>query len=999
MKFRFDPCLDYQLQAIAAVTDVFKGQDLCKTEFTVAGDKQPNDVISGLSVAFLGVGNQLVLTKDDLRRNVNEIQLRNKLSPSPTLESMNFTVEMETGTGKTYVYLRTILELNRLYGFTKFAIIVPSVAIKEGVYETLRQTREHFRGLYAGVPYNYFLYDSSQLGHVRNFATNSDVEIMIMTVGAINKKDVNTLYKDNERTGGEKPIDLIRATRPIIIVDEPQSVDGGLQGRGKEALEAMEPLCTLRYSATPVNKYNMLFQLDAVDAYNRKLVKQIEVASAAISNAGNSPYIRLVSSSNKGRGVAATVELNADTANGPSRKQVVVQSGYDLEKVTKHTLYHGYCIGRIGCATNKEYMELLSPGNRVILTPDQAINDVDPLALQRLMIRKTIMEHLDKEKKLNSKGIKVLSLFFVDEVAKYERYDDKGSRVKGIYPQIFEDEYKKIMQLPGYAQLTKSTLDAEAANAYRGYFSIDRCRIGSHMVNELMNTRTGESQADDETYALIMKNKGELLGFASPVRFIFSHSALREGWDNPNVFQICTLRDIRTKVAQRQTVGRGLRLCVDQSGERVHDSDVNTLTVIASESYEEFARNLQVEIEVATEMQFGIIAPYAFASISVAEPNAAPHPLGIDASSKLWKYLVDGGYLSTEGKALESLRAALKSGDLSLPGEYSPQISDIKATLQKSIGGIPIKKRETRVDINVSEKVLNSPDFQELWSRIKQKTIYNVEFDNEVLVQKCIEALQDSPYIPPTTLKWQNTRINIDRAGVTTGTVSSGETDVIAEQNVELPDLLTELEYRTRLTRRTLKRIVVGSKRLDDFKQSPQVFIESAAHVINFAKSHAIVDGIKYRCIDNDFYSQEIFTSGELTAYAEDVVKDAKKTVYDTVPVDFGVEKQFVDDMEHSDAVTVYAKLPRRFTIPTPLGNYTPDWAILLNGNQGQRLYFVVETKGTLFTSELRPIEHDKIVCGLRHFQELAADASSPAEFEEATKLDELLQRVAGEHN
>lgn len=997
MKFRFESDLDYQLQAIASVTDVFKGQESCRTEFTVTSRTQLDGVIPGLNTAVLGIGNRLALTKNDILENVNGIQLRNGLPPCPAIESMNFTIEMETGTGKTYVYLRTIFELNRLYGFTKFAIVVPSVAIKEGVYETLRQTREHFRELYAGVPYHFFIYNSSKLGQVHNFAVNSNIEIMIMTVGAINKQDVNSLYKENERTGGERPIDLIKTTQPVLIVDEPQSVDGGLHGRGKVALEAMEPLCTLRYSATPLNKFNMLFRLDAVDAYDRKLVKQIEVASATISDAGNSPYVRLISCTNKGQELIATVELDTETATGRNRKEVVVRSGYDLERITKRSLYHGYRIGRINCAKQNKYVELVSSSNSVILIPGQAVNDVDPLALQRLMIRKTIMEHFDKEKRLNPKGIKVLSLFFIDEVAKYEKYDKAGNRVKGVYAHIFEDEYKNIIRLPGYAQLTEFTLDEEAANAYRGYFSIDRRRIGNRTVEEFRDTKTGESQADDDTYALIMRKKGELLGFASPVRFIFSHSALREGWDNPNVFQICALRDIRTVVERRQTVGRGLRLCVEQSGERIHDAGVNTLTVIAGESYEEFARNLQTEIEDATGIHFGVVVPYAFAQISVEQPNSIPQTFGVDASNKLWKCLIDAGYLSAEGKILESLRSALRDGNLSLPSEYSGQISDITGTLQKLAGGIPIRKRESRVDIKVSEEILNRADFQALWTRIKQKTIYNVDFDNEALVQRCIKALRDSPYIPSTTIQWQNANINIDRAGVTTGTVTSGETDVIAEQNVELPDLLTELEYRTYLTRRTLEKIVVKSERLDDFKQSPQSFIERAAHVINFAKSHAIVDGIKYQCINNDFYSQEIFKSGELTAYAEDVVKNTAKTVYDTVPCDSAVEKRFVDSLERADSIMVYAKLPQRFTISTPLGNYTPDWAILLNGNQGQRLYFVVETKGTIYTSELRSIEQDKINCGLKHFQELARDQSSPAEFFfPATKLEDLLRHVAG---
>lgn len=602
MKLHFEPNLDYQMQAIEAVCDLFRGQEVCRTEFTVTmkapmpvgGDlfpgTQPEQMTLGLAESDLGVGNRLTLLDDELLKNLNDVQLRGGLPPSGSLTSGDFTVEMETGTGKTYVYLRTIFELNKRYGFTKFVIVVPSVAIKEGVYKTLQITEDHFKGLYAGVPFDYFLYDSGKLGQVRNFATSSNIQIMVVTVGAINKKDVNNLYKDSEKTGGEKPIDLIKATRPIVIVDEPQSVDGGLEGRGKEALDAMNPLCTLRYSATHVDKHHMVFRLDAVDAYERKLVKQIEVASATVEDAHNKPYVRLVKVENKRGRISAKVELDKQTPSGVQRLEVTVSDGDDLQQSADgRAIYADFRVGEIHTAKGDEFMELRYPGGEVFLKPGQAHGDVDALAVQREMIRRTIREHLDKEKRLRPLGIKVLSLFFIDSVDRYRQYDADGKPVKGVYAQIFEEEYRRAAKFLAYQSLfAEIDLDSAAEEVHNGYFSIDKKGGWTDTAENNAGTRENAERA----YNLIMKEKEKLLSFDTPLKFIFSHSALKEGWDNPNVFQICTLRDIQTERERRQTIGRGLRLCVNQSGERVRGFDVNTLTVIATEDYEQFAENL-----------------------------------------------------------------------------------------------------------------------------------------------------------------------------------------------------------------------------------------------------------------------------------------------------------------------------------------------------------------------------------------------------------------------
>ncbi len=632
MKLRFEPDLDFQLQAVNAVCDLFRGQEVCRTEFTVTRDRVDPQERLAFAQNDLGGGNRLTLLDDEILANLKDIQLRNGLPPSASLESGDFTVEMETGTGKTYVYLRTIFELNKRYGFTKFVIVVPSVAIKEGVYKSLQMTDDHFRALYSGTPCEYFLYDSAKLGQVRNFATSPQIQIMVVTVGAINKKDVNNLYKDSEKTGGEKPIDLIRATRPILIVDEPQSVDGGLKGQGKAALDAMNPLCTLRYSATHADKHHMIYRLDAVDAYERKLVKQIEVASATVEDAHNRPYVRMISTSNKRGVISAKVELDIEAAGGVRRRLRTVQDGDDLEQETGRAVYRNCRIGEIRVGKGNASVELRVPGSEHYLREDEAWGDVDAAAVQRQMIRRTIREHLDKEKRLRPQGIKVLSLFFIDAVERYRRYDEAGNPVKGDYARMFEEEYRHLARHPDYLSLFQEVDFTAAADAvHDGYFSIDK---KGGWTDTAENNQMHRDNAE-RAYNLIMREKEKLLSLDEPLKFIFSHSALREGWDNPNVFQICALRDIQTERERRQTIGRGLRLCVNQDGERLRGFEVNTLTVVARESYEEFAENLQQEIEKDTGIRFGVIEPHQFAQIPVIGDGEEPTVLGFDRSQTL----------------------------------------------------------------------------------------------------------------------------------------------------------------------------------------------------------------------------------------------------------------------------------------------------------------------------------------------------------------------------
>jgi type III restriction enzyme len=990
MKLHFESNLDYQLQAIEAVCDLFRGQETCRTEFTVIQPSSGGMALPGFE-NDLGIGNRLTLPDDVLLKNLGDIQLRHGLPPSSTLASGDFTVEMETGTGKTYVYLRTIFELNKRYGFTKFVIVVPSVAIKEGVYKSLQITEEHFKGLYAGVPFDYFLYDSAKLGQVRTFATSASIQIMVVTVGAINKKDVNNLYKDSEKTGGEKPIDLIKATRPIVIVDEPQSVDGGLQGQGKAALDAMHPLCTLRYSATHVDKHHMVYRLDAVDAYEKRLVKQIEIASATIEDAHNKPFVRLVSVSNRKGTISARIEVDKQMSGAVRRQEVTVQDGDDLELTTGRALYTNCRIGEISVAKGNEYLELRVAGGELYLKPGQAWGDVDVAAVQREMIRRTIREHLDKELRLRPQGIKVLSLFFIDEVAKYRSYDADGNPVKGDYARIFEEEFRRAANLPDYRSLfQEGDLTHAAEQVHNGYFSIDR---KGGWTDTAENNQANRDNAE-RAYNLIMKEKEKLLDFDTPLRFIFSHSALKEGWDNPNVFQICTLRDIQSERERRQTIGRGLRLCVNQQGERVRGFEVNTLTVIAMESYEQFAENLQKEIEADTGIRFGVVEPHQFATVTVAQPDGCNVPLGFEQSKALWEYLVAVGHIDAHGTVQDSLKSALKDGTLVIPDAFALQRDQIVAVLKKLSGRLEVKNADERRRIRTRQAVLHSPEFKALWDRIKHKTTYRVQFDNEKLIESCIRALQEMPAIPKTRLQWRKANIAIGKAGIEANERTGSATVVLDDGDIELPDLLTDLQDRTQLTRRSIQRILSGSQRLDDFKRNPQAFIELTAEAINRCKRLAVVDGIKYQRLgDEHYYAQELFEQEELTGYLRNLL-DSNKAVYEHVVYDSStIEKPFAEELERNSAIKVYAKLPGWFKVPTPLGSYSPDWAVMVEREGEQRLYFVVETKSSLFKEDLRYEERAKIQCGEAHFKTLQV-REAPALYVVARRVKDVFDTI-----
>ena len=999
MKFKFDPNLDYQRDAINAIVDIFDGQETCQTNFTVAPLKLEEGLITGFDQNDLGIGNRLRLLDEDIHKNVKNIQLRNGLAPAEMLNSKDFSIEMETGTGKTYVYLRSIFELNKEYSFTKFIIVVPSIAIKEGVYKSLQMTEEHFKGLYNNAPFDYFIYDSQKLGQVRNFATSDTIQIMIINIDAFRKSftdpekesKANIIHRPHDRMTGSKPIEFIQATNPIVIIDEPQSVD--TTPKSKEAIKSLNPLCTLRFSATHIDKYNMMYKLDSVDAYQAKLVKQIEVASIAVQHGHNLAYIKLLSVDNRKSPITAKIEIDAMQKSGEvKRKKKTIRTGDDLLDISGgRSVYDGYIIEDIYCEKSNEYISFTSKPD--IIRLNQAIGEVNDDAYKRLQIRKTIEEHLDKEMNLRPKGLKVLSLFFIDRVANYRSYDEDGNPQKGKYAIWFEEEYDRAIRKPKYNILFEGVdLETAARGVHNGYFAIDKKKDTSGDGRLKESSGDGKTQADESAYQLIMRDKEKLLSFDSKLKFIFSHSALREGWDNPNVFQICTLNETSSVMKKRQEVGRGLRIAVNQDGERVHGFDVNTLTVMANESYEEFARLLQKEIEEEGGIKFGVVEKHLFANIGVAIDEYQTEYLGVETSEKIWEHLHEKGYIDSRGKIQDSLRNDLNTDNVDLPEEVSDQKDQIEALLKKVAGKLNIKNADDKQRIKLNKAVYLGDDFKQLWDRIKYKTTFRVQFDSKELIKKCSEEIKRSLVVGKARFISSKAKLDIDKGGVEAELVDESMS-VYEARDYQLPDMISYLQNETNLTRRSLVEIVKQSERLEDFKNNPQKYLEQVSAIIKHQMRLFIVDGIKYAKIGDDhFYAQELFEDEELFGYLSKNMADSDKSVYEHVVYDSGIEKEFVNKFEINDEIKVYAKLPSWFTISTPLGTYNPDWAILVELDGEERLYFVIETKGTMFSEEIRQTEQAKIECGHAHFKAL----DNETRFEVAKDYDTFMEYVFG---
>ncbi|TXK94515.1 type III restriction endonuclease subunit R [Methylococcaceae bacterium CS5] len=982
MKIQFDSELDYQQDAIKSVVKLFEGQETRQSHFTVPSisTTAQKDIFGNQN--DLGVGNNLRIVEEDVLDNVKAIQLRNGLKQSNKLDSMDFTIEMETGTGKTYVYLRSIFELNQEFGFTKFIIVVPSIAIKEGVYKTLQITEQHFKAHYNNVTYDYFIYDSSKLGEIRNFATNDAIQVMVINIDAFRRSftdpekenKANIIHRAHDKMSGVKPIEFIQSTNPVVIIDEPQSVDA--TSKAKNAIASLNPLCTLRYSATHKEKYNLLYKLDSIDAYEQKLVKQIEVAHIRVEDAHNKAYIKLLAVDNKKSPITATVEFDTLKNGHVKRIKKKLKSGSDLfEESGGRSVYSGYIINEIYCKEDEEYIDFTSTDDVIQL--QQAIGNVDETDYKRLQIRKTIDEHLNKELALNAEGIKVLSLFFLDKVSNYRYYDDDGVPQKGKYALIFEEEYRKAIKKPKYNSLFKEVDTESLVNSvHNGYFAIDNKKDSKGQALFKESKGEGTTLADGSAYELIMKDKEKLLSFDSKLKFIFSHTALKEGWDNPNVFQICTLNETASVMKKRQEIGRGLRIAVNQEGERVYGFNVNTLTVMANESYEDFVQKLQKEIEDEEGIRFGVVEKHLFSNIVIETDTHEEAYLGAEKSEQIWAHMLAEKYIDSKGKALDKLKLDLKNNTVVLPDDVMDYQHQITRTLKKVVSGLNIKDEAAKTTIKLNKAVYLGEDFKALWERIKYKTTFRVDFDVEKLVDDCAAYIQKHIRVDKTKFVYEKEGIKIERSGLEGG-VKESSIQTYDIKDFQLPDIISHLQNETNLTRRTLVSILNKCGRLEDFKNNPQKFIDEVAMVIKRMMRQFIVDGIKYEKIgDDQFYAQELFHDNELIGYLDKNMQQSDKSIYDHVVYDSEVESEFAKSFEQSTDIKVYAKLPSWFKIDTPLGSYNPDWAVLVDSESGDKLYFVVETKGSIFSDMLRPAEQAKIDCGEAHFNALGSNVN-----------------------
>jgi len=986
MKFQFDPNQAFQHDAVQAVVDLFKGQPpQAQGGVQVSIQANSNDpLFAGTQQTELGLGNARVISDETLLSNLHGVQEKNDIAPSASLFApvgygkagsdepglmggLHFSVEMETGTGKTYVYLRTLLELNRAYGWKKFIIVVPSVAIREGVLKTIEMTGEHFRAIYDNPEMEHFVYDAKRIPQLRQFAVSNTIQILVINIDAFRKnftgtddeRKSNVIYKETDRLQGRQPIEFIRATNPIVIIDEPQSVDN--TEKAQEAIKALNPLCTLRYSATHRNPYNLVYRLDPIRSLQLGLVKQIVVGSTRTQNAHNTPFIRLDKTDNK-KGIKAKVTIHVALESGITDKSVTVKAGDDLFiKSQEREIYRqGYEVTDIYCEPGAEYIQFAN-GNRLGLGESQGGFGDD---IARIQIRKTVEKHLLKELEVRDRasrgeGIKVLSLFFLDRVANYRAYGTDGAPQKGPYAVWFEEVLTELLAEKRFAALLPYPAIDKVHN---GYFSQDKKGV--------LKDTSGETQADDDTYNLIMKEKEQLLSLDEPLRFIFSHSALREGWDNPNVFQIGTLASGNSTVKKRQEIGRGLRLPVNAKGQRVFDPQLNKLYVVANESYESFAKALQQEYEDDCGVTFGKVPKTAFSKLEIgtsAEGEAIT--FGKETGERLRVQLVTQGYLTEDGRLTDKFNPKAPGFVLGLTEEFTEHRAAITALLQSYQMERHIKQDEEPKRFAAKKHVLLDPQFAALWNQINAKTTYRVEYQTDTLVAAAVKAIKCMEKIDPIRVTYHEAAVSLENKGVTTTVLR--ETSSKLAFSGPVPDIIAYLQAETELTRHTLARILKESGRLAEFFNNPQRFMDSVATILKRELHRLIIDGIKYERIPGEGYSMELFEKEELVTYLHNryELKNKDKSPYDAVAYDSEVEREFAEGLDKREDVKLFVKLPPRFLIRTPIGDYNPDWAIVTPENRV--VYLVRETKSTRDLSKLRPDEAIKIRCGERHFEAL----------------------------
>lgn len=1042
MKLQFKE-QQFQLRAVKAVVDCFSGQPLETNRFTLERTaniaRKAKAAAQGVNLLefeeevleSIGYRNRpLLLTDSQVLKNIQQVQLANDLFESDKIErprglklGYNFTIEMETGTGKTYTYIRSMYELHKSYGWSKFIVIVPSIAIREGVYKSFEVTQEHFQEIY-GHKIKPFIYNSARPQDIENFASDSRISVMIINTQAFNAKgkDARRIYMEIDSFQTRRPIDIIAQTNPILIIDEPQSVDGD---KTLEGMQDFNPLFTLRYSATHKTEYNKIFRLDALDAYNKKLVKKIQVKGINLKNStGTTGYLYLEQIVlNGSQPPTALLEYEKRSGNGVKRIRQKVSEGTNLYDLSgEMPQYKHYIVQGVDGYFNKITI------NGQDIYAGEAIGDLDERAFRRIQIRETIISHLTKEKVLFDQGIKVLSLFFIDSVEKYRLYSKDGEEQLGEYAKIFEEEYNLIKNdfvdlfSQEYNQYLADSEPAlthkgympdnylkylerdDAHTVHNGYFSIDKQKkLVDPMTKKGRNGEEAESD-DISAYDLIMKDKERLLSFEEPTRFIFSHSALKEGWDNPNVFQICALKHSEANIRRRQEVGRGMRLCVNRQGIRqdfdtVGDQvqEINKLTVIASESYEEFAKGLQKEIADTLKDRPQKAGSDFFIGKLLKNEAGLEFRIDDDTAKKLNKFLYKNDILDDDDKVTAEGRKLIEEDRVPLPENLAPFKTAV-TTLLKSIfsGEVPLPENDRDVVEITTNANFNKKEFQALWSKINIKSTYEVNFDSAKLIadsKNRINAelnIQERSYEVKSGELQQTSKTQLeDKEGFkeTDRTTRTLNSDIYT--NV-LYDIVGEIVTHTNLTRHTVVQILkaINPQKFLLVRRNPEEFIAKCSKLINEVKASLIINNIVYHKTEGRHDAKTVFTNDKSTIRRSELLK---KHIYDYLTTDSTIETKFAEALENSTEVIVYAKLPKSFYITTPVANYTPDWAIVFDKEKVRHIYFVAETKGSDSDLELKEIEKLKIHCATEHF---SAISGNEVKFSKVKSYDQLLEIV-----
>ena len=1008
----------FQADAAKAVVDVFAGQPYLTPTYMMDRGTGTYQINFNEEEDYTGWSNHRIIPelKDQLiLEHLQKIQRANQIQPSSKLEGrsagFNLTIEMETGVGKTYTYIKTMYELNRAYGWSKFIIVVPSIAIREGVYKSFQMTQEHFAEEY-GKKIRFFIYNSAQLTEIDRFASDSSINVMIINSQAFNAKgkDARRIYMKLDEFRSRRPIDIIAKTNPILVIDEPQSVEGR---QTKERLKEFQPLLTLRYSATHKSDsiYNMVYRLDAMEAYNKRLVKKIAVKGITETGTTATTSYLYLEDLNLSKGdPTATLQFEVKMASGTLKKKSrVVKIGDNLYDYSGglEEYKNGFVVKQIDGRDNS--VEFL---NGIKIYAGDVMGAVDEDQLRRIQIRETILSHIQRERELFYKGIKVLSLFFIDEVANYREYDAAGQPANGKYARMFEEEYEDIvgnLQLSiGEDEYIKYLKCIKASKTHAGYFSIDK-------KGKMINSKVGrkETTSDDvDAYDLIMKNKELLLDRdpkKSPVRFIFSHSALREGWDNPNVFQICTLKQSSSDVRKRQEVGRGLRLCVNQDGERMDANalgndvhNVNILTVIASESYDSFAKGLQTEMADAVADRPRAVTVDLFVGKVIKDDKGNEQVIDQDTALSIQYYMIVNGYIDCKGVLTDKYYEDKANGEIKVAEEvvdYAASVIEIVDSTYDSRSMQPENARSNNVELLVDEDKLAMPEFKALWSRINSKSVYVVNFDTDELIRKSIASLDAKLHVSKiyfrvesgamATIKSKEELVS-GASFVKEESASYGAT-ITANSNVKY-DLIGKLVDETGLTRKAVIAILQGVKPcvFNQFKDNPEEFITKGAALINDEKATAIIEHITYDVLD-EHYGMDVFTDPTIKGKLGVNAMKAKKHLYNHIVYDSTNERDFATDLDTNTDVAVYVKLPDGFYISTPVGHYNPDWAIAFYEGTIKHIYFVAETKGSMSSMQLRLIEESKIHCAREHFK---AISSGNVVYDVVDSYKSLLEKV-----